>query len=180
VPAVKYHGKPLNESQVILEFIEDAYPDHKPNLRPRDPYALARMRLAVDHVSKNIIPTYFKLLQAQEEDKRNSAREELVKAVNTFGDQVKGPYWAGEELTFADLVLAPFAARSYILKEHRGLEDKLLNDKFLAWKEAILRRDSVKKTLSEEKYYEEIYGRYLRDEAQSEMAKATRTGGGEP
>jgi len=87
---------------------------------------------------------------------------------------------AGEELTFADLVLAPFAARSYILKEHRGLEDKLLNDKFLAWKEAILRRDSVKKTLSEEKYYEEIYGRYLRDEAQSEMAKATRTGGGEP
>lgn len=65
VPAVKYQGKPINESQVILEFIEDgapvdrrigisslilitAYPDHKPNLRPSDPWELAQMRLAVD------------------------------------------------------------------------------------------------------------------------------------
>lgn len=45
------------------------------------------------HVSKAIIPTYFKLLQAQEQDKRDAARLELVKALNAFGDQVQGPYW---------------------------------------------------------------------------------------
>lgn len=114
---------------------------------------------------------------------------------------------AGEELTFADIVLAPFAARLYVLREHRALEDSLLNDKFKSmpgdstrylkswcdwstdapcvcvciglyaeWRETILKRESVASTLSEEKYYEEIYGRYLRDEAQSEMAKATRGG----
>jgi len=180
VPAIKYHGKPLNESQVILEFLEDAYPDSKPHLRPDDPYLLARARLAVDHISKVLIPAYFRCLQAQDKDKQKEGLEEVVKALNHFGEQVKGPFWAGENLTLPDVVLAPFAARLYILEEHRGLSDAQLNDGFKKWKDAMLKRDSVVLTLSEPKYYEEIYGRYLRDEAQSEMAKGTRKGTGEP
>ena len=68
--AVTYGGKPINESQVILEFLEDgaptlvllaghgtyrlikappaAYPDRQPSLRPKDPYLAAQMRLGVD------------------------------------------------------------------------------------------------------------------------------------
>lgn len=180
VPAATYYGKPMHESEVILEFIEDAYPDKKPNLRPTDPYEAAQMRIAVDHISKSIIPTYFKLLQAQEKDKQDSAREEIIKAFDAFGKKVKGPYWAGENVTFADLVLAPFAARMYILAEHRGLSDDLLSDNFKNWREAILQRDSVKKTLSDPQYYTEIYDRYLSNTAQSAMAQGTRGGTGEP
>lgn len=44
------------------------------------------------------------------------------------------------------------------------------------WREAILQRDSVKKTLSDPEHYVEIYDRYLKNEAQSEMAKGTRGG----
>lgn len=40
------------------------------------------------------------------------------------------PDRAGENVTFADLVLAPFAARMYILAEHRELSDDLLNKNF--------------------------------------------------
>ena len=36
VPALKYKGEPVNESLVILDFLEDAYPDSKP-LLPTDP-----------------------------------------------------------------------------------------------------------------------------------------------
>ena len=157
-----------------------AYPDHEPNLRPKDPYLAARMRLAVDQASKNVIPAFFRCLQAQEKDKQKAALEDVVKALNHFGSQAKGPYWAGADLTFADLVLIPFAARLYILEEHRGLKDEMLNDGFRNWKKAMLQRDSVVNTLSEEKHYVEIYGRYLRNEAQSEMAKGTRSGTGEP
>lgn len=45
------------------------------------------------HASKAIIPAYFRLLQSQDKDKQDGAREELVAALNKFGDQVKGPYW---------------------------------------------------------------------------------------
>lgn len=37
---------------------------------------------------------------------------------------------AGDNLTFADLVLAPFTLREYILKEHRGLDDNLLSPEY--------------------------------------------------
>lgn len=37
-------------------------------------------------------------------------------------------------------------------------------------------RESLIKTSSDDEYYEEILGRYLRNEAQSEVAKATRGG----
>ncbi|KAL7009181.1 hypothetical protein EMMF5_001379 [Cystobasidiomycetes sp. EMM_F5] len=129
---------------------------------------------------KSFIPAYFRCLQAQDADKQAEGLKDVVKALNHFGDGVKGPYWAGEDLTFADIILAPFAARLYILEQHRGLKDDLLNDGFKNWRKTILQRDSVVRTLSEEKYYEEIYGRYLRDEAQSDMAKGTRKGTGEP
>ncbi|KAK9897987.1 glutathione-S-transferase [Cystobasidium minutum MCA 4210] len=176
VPAATYYGKPLNESQVILEFLEDAYPDKGPKLRPEDPYLRARMRLTIDHISKNIIPAFFRLLQAQEDDKRDEARNDLVNALDKFGKEVKGPYWAGEDITFADLVLAPFSLREYILKEHRGLDDSLLSSEYKAWRDNIFKRPSLVNTMSEAKYYEEIYDRYLRNEAQSEVAKGTRAG----
>ena len=42
VPTLVYRGKPVVESSIIIEFIEDAFPQ-KP-LRPRDPLAVSLMR----------------------------------------------------------------------------------------------------------------------------------------
>jgi glutathione S-transferase len=43
VPTLVHDGKVIRESQVILEYLEDAFPE--PSLRPVDPYARAMMRL---------------------------------------------------------------------------------------------------------------------------------------
>ncbi|TKA68408.1 hypothetical protein B0A55_08737, partial [Friedmanniomyces simplex] len=37
VPTLQYDNKPLYESTVICEFLEDVYPDHSPTLLPKDP-----------------------------------------------------------------------------------------------------------------------------------------------
>ena len=42
IPTIVHNGKPLGESQVILEYIEDVWPE--PSLRPEDPYERAVMR----------------------------------------------------------------------------------------------------------------------------------------
>ena len=44
VPTLQYHNKPLYESTVICEFLEDAYAD-TPRLLPSDPYEKARSRI---------------------------------------------------------------------------------------------------------------------------------------
>jgi len=43
VPTLIHDGKAIRESQVILEYLEDAFPE--PPLRPSDPYHRAQMRL---------------------------------------------------------------------------------------------------------------------------------------
>ncbi len=42
VPTIVHDGKPVAESTIILEFLEDAFPERP--LRPADPHARARMR----------------------------------------------------------------------------------------------------------------------------------------
>ncbi len=43
VPTLVHDGKVIRESNVILEYLEDAFPDH--SLRPEDPFERAEMRL---------------------------------------------------------------------------------------------------------------------------------------
>lgn len=44
------------------------------------------------------------------------------------------------------------------------------------WTERVMQLPSVKATSSENQKYTEVYGRYLRNESQSMVAQATRSG----
>lgn len=63
VPTLKYENKPLYESTVICEFLEDAYPDHGVKLLPADPYLRARIRIWIDFVSTRVVPAFHRFLQ---------------------------------------------------------------------------------------------------------------------
>ncbi|AFR98466.2 glutathione S-transferase [Cryptococcus neoformans var. grubii H99] len=171
-------SKALYESDVLAEFLEDLYPpsEEHPSIFPSDPYEKSWVRLNIQHVSKKIIPNYFKLQQSQTESDQDAARKELISALRTYAKRIKGPYFAGEQWTAVDGALAPFVERLYILEKHRNFDEKEVGDGWWEYRERLMARDSLKNTSSEEQYYEEILGRYLRNEAQSEVAKATRAG----
>ena len=84
VPALVHHGRALNESQIILEYLEDISPDH--NLLPKHPFDRAIARLWMDHVSKKICPAFFRVILAQEKPKQKEAEEELLNAITKFVD----------------------------------------------------------------------------------------------
>lgn len=65
VPPLQYDNKPLYESSVILEFLEDTYPEHGPKLLPADPYSRARARIWIDFVTTRVIPSFRRFLQSQ-------------------------------------------------------------------------------------------------------------------
>ncbi|KAF7792769.1 hypothetical protein EIP86_003867 [Pleurotus ostreatoroseus] len=177
VPAFEYQGKALYESVILDEFLEDVYPSYGTNLLPEDPYERARARIWIDYVSKKIVPAYFRLIQAQGADKQRAALEDLNQALGTFAAQIKGPYFLGDAFSLVDVVVAPWIARDYIPAEHRGYRREAVENGWKSYAEAVEKRDSVIRTQSDKERYHEVYGRYLRDEAQSEVAKATRTGG---
>ncbi|KAJ7072668.1 glutathione-S-transferase [Mycena amicta] len=174
VPAIEYQGRALYESLIICEFLEDAYPEHKPSMLPGDAYTKAYARIWIDFVSKSFVPNFMRLVQAQTDDKRDVARSDLYAALRTFASEAKGPYFLGEEFSLVDAAIVPWILRDHIIAEHRGYSREAVSAEWKRYADHVEQRESVIKTKSDK--YTEIYGRYLRDEAQSEAAKAIRAG----
>ncbi|CAF3748204.1 unnamed protein product [Adineta steineri] len=175
VPAIAYHGKALYESLVLNEFLEDEFTSSKP-LLPKDSFERARCRLWIDHLAKKFTSAFFRTMQAQEEDKQKEALNELVETLKTYLDQVKGPWFLGEQFSLVDITAAPWIFRMYILEEHRRFKDELVGGCWPEYKKLIKERPSVIKTSSDRQRYMEFYQRYLQNETDSEIAKATRAG----
>ena len=100
-------GRHLSESQVICEYLEDAYPA-KP-LLPRDPWQRARVRELVAHMELYLeLParrTYGFVFFGRPVDEavREAVEKDLAKGVRTLRTLARfDPYIAGPELTLAD------------------------------------------------------------------------------
>ncbi len=64
--------------------------------------------------------------------------------------------------------------------EGQGGDDEKAWARWRKWLKAVESRESVTNTMSDREHYLPIYERYHNDEAQSELAKATRQGRGVP
>jgi len=107
VPFLETDGGTLVESDVICEYLEDAYPQ-KP-LLPRDPLARARVReliqileLHLELVVRRLYPFVF-FGQPPDEAVKASVEKALPRGLRALQSRAKfAPYIAGAELTLAD------------------------------------------------------------------------------
>lgn len=192
VPTLQYKNKPLYESTVLCEFLEEAYPDHTPHLLPKDPYDRARTRIWTDYVGTRIVPAYHRFLQHQGDDGLQEKRHEFLNHLKEFTKEMhpEGPYFLGNEFSLIDIVIAPWANRLWVFDhfkgglglpdEGKGGDDEKVWARWRKWLEAVESRKTIKETLSEREHYLPIYQRYAEDKAQSEAAKAVRAGRGIP
>ncbi|KAF2702669.1 glutathione transferase omega-1 [Pleomassaria siparia CBS 279.74] len=192
VPTLEYHNKPLYESSVLCQFLEDAYPDREPHLLPADPYDRARTRIWADFVTSRIIPSFHRFLQHQGTDGLAEKQTEFLGYIKEFTKEMdeQGPYFLGAEFSLIDIIIAPWAVRLWVFdhfkgglgipEKGKGGDDESTWERWRTWLEAIEGRDSVKKTSSDRERFLPIYQKYAEDRAQSELAKATRAGRGVP
>jgi glutathione S-transferase len=107
-PFLQVGGEFLRESQVICEYLEEAYPQ-KP-LMPRDPLERARVRemivfieLYLELVVRRLYGHLFFRPAPLPEELKASVEKELAKGIRAFKAVAKfDPYVAGRELTLAD------------------------------------------------------------------------------
>lgn len=107
VPIIEVDGVSLAESQVICDYLEDAYPQFP--LYPKDPMAKAKVRelitvieLHMELVARRLFTEVFFGGKVSDETKKEVERD-LAKGVRAFTKLAKfDPYVAGKELTLAD------------------------------------------------------------------------------
>ncbi|KAI0468073.1 glutathione S-transferase [Xylaria cf. heliscus] len=191
--------KPLYESTIICEYLDEAYGEEKDHgapllprgSAPRDVYVRARCRLWIDHVGNKIVPAFYKLLQHTpgKEYSIDEARANLLGQIKTFVKEMDegGPWFLGGGFSLVDVMLAPWAKRLFLIDHYKpggvgipaeGMagEDEEVWKRWRAWFDAITTRKSVLDTWSADEMYIQAYKRYADDTTQSEVAQATRKG----
>lgn len=107
VPILEVDGTTLTESQVICEYLEDAYPE-KP-LYPKDAIARAKVRELVTHIEWHM-EMVARRLYAQaffggtvSDEVKQAVEKDITRGVRTLGALAKfDPFIAGKALTLAD------------------------------------------------------------------------------
>lgn len=107
IPFIETEQGPLCESQVILEYLEDAYPAQ--SLLPADPYARAKVRelitfmdVHLELVARELYGQAFFGGQATDEVKAR-VEKSLTRNIAAFSRMAKfAPYVAGTEFSMAD------------------------------------------------------------------------------
>ncbi|KAG1348216.1 GST6 protein [Cocos nucifera] len=156
IPVLIHHGKPICESLIIVQYIEEVW-SHNP-LLPSNPYERAKARFWADFVDKKVAECGTRLWklkgEAQEEAKKDMI--EILKLLEgELGDK---KYFGGEKtFGFVDVALAPFTAWFYTYETCGKFSIENECPKLAAWAKRCKERKTVSESLHDpHKVYEYV------------------------
>ncbi|GAB4833891.1 hypothetical protein Ancab_032138 [Ancistrocladus abbreviatus] len=146
IPVLVHNGKPIAESLVILEYVDETWKDNP--ILPQDPYERAMARFWAKFIDEKVLPSTWKALWG--------AGEEQVKAVEEANENLKilekelegKRFFGGESIGYVDIV-ANFTAL-WIPVVQEAVERQVLAVDFptlCKWKGEFLNNDFIKENM---------------------------------
>ncbi|KAJ5047484.1 uncharacterized protein L3040_003308 [Drepanopeziza brunnea f. sp. 'multigermtubi'] len=183
VPGIRHGEWGCGESKVLVEYLEDLGAG-QPLLPQGNPQLKATCRLWADHIDRNIVPTFYQLLQAQDFNKQAEYTKKLKDEIGKIVDMAEphGPFFLGNQLSYVDIHFAPWMIRlARVMKHYRAWPDPLPNSRWGRWLDAVENNEHVKNTTSLDELYIDSYERYAQNRPNtSELAEAINGGYGLP
>ncbi|XP_008784112.2 glutathione S-transferase U10-like [Phoenix dactylifera] len=108
VPVLAVDGKPVAESLVILEFIDEMWKD--PPFLPEDPYKRSKVRFWADFVYQKLVPGTYAIQNTKERSNRRQSRD-FIENLSTLEDGIQrdlfsgGPFINGVMPSLLDVIL---------------------------------------------------------------------------
>ncbi|KAI3908236.1 hypothetical protein MKX01_027258 [Papaver californicum] len=154
IPVLVHNGKPISESLIIVEYIDEVWNETYP-LLPTDPYQISQAKFWADYIDKKVYDSGRKVWTSKGED-QEKAKKEFIETLKVLEAELgEKPYFGGEKLGFVDVALVPFYSWFYAYETcgNFSIEDEC--PKIVSWAKKCLEVDSVSQALPEsEKVYE--------------------------
>lgn len=158
VPVLLVNEKPLFESMVICDYLDETTED---SLYPSDPFEKAQNRSWLEF-GNEILGTTYSFMNESDAKKFNHLKETLIDRFEILEEEIEiGKYFNGDNFAMIDAVYAPiFRYHQQIakFKDYEIFEDAA-NVK--AWGDRLLERQSVKDSVPDS--YEEDITNYFKN-----------------
>lgn len=148
VPVLVHDGKPIAESTIIVEYIDEAWKDGYP-IMPADPYERAQARFWARFADDKCNAALYPVFTATGEAQREVVRE-AQQCLKTLEKALEGKkFFGGDTIGYLDVVVGWYAYWLPIIEEVSGAS--VVTDEELplmkAWFDRFLAVDVVKETL---------------------------------
>ncbi|KAL0443668.1 UNVERIFIED_CONTAM: putative glutathione S-transferase parC [Sesamum latifolium] len=147
-PVLIHNGRPVSESLIILEYIDEVWKD-KPSLLPSDPCQRAKARFWADLIDKKIYINGGRRVWFRKGEEQEAGKKELMDGLKLLegelGDKV---YFGGDKFGFLDVALIPFynCFDSYESCGNLRIEEEC--PKLIAWAKRCMQKESVSKSFT--------------------------------
>lgn len=171
VPVLLADGKPLFESQAIIEFIDETHP---PSLMGADPFERARQRAWVA-VADDLSNAQYQLFIAPAPEEQQAAAEALALIAARYEEAIAEGAIGPEGFGLAQLALASSALRFAIVEKALGVRVLPAAPRFQELLRRLALRPSIVRTVPDD--YAEIFIRKLveRRSLYAEALRGSRT-----
>ncbi|KAL0794790.1 hypothetical protein Bca101_066167 [Brassica carinata] len=146
IPVLIHNGKPVCESLIQVEYIDETWPGETP-LLPSDPYQRAEAKFWGDFIDKKVSgPTW--VLWGGKGEAQEAGKKEFIDVLKTLetelGDKT---YFGGESFGYVDIALIGFYSWFDAYEKFANFSIEAECPKVIAWAKRCLKRESVAKSL---------------------------------
>ncbi|MCL7052286.1 hypothetical protein MKW94_009197 [Papaver nudicaule] len=153
-PVLVHGGKPILESTIILEYIEETWPESYP-LLPKDPYEKSVARFWIKFMDdKGLSIETFLLTTGAEQDKAQHEISELLKAIEEKSGLGGKKFFGGDTIGLVDLAIVSSAYWLGVIEEVVGVKifEAHKFPKFHEWIESFTQVPVIKENFPNYEY----------------------------
>ncbi|XP_038896262.1 probable glutathione S-transferase parC [Benincasa hispida] len=154
IPVLIHNGKPICESSIIVQYIDEFWNDKAP-LLPSDPYERSQARFWVDFIDKKLYESG-KKIYAKKGEEQEEGKKEVIGILKQL-EEVLGEkaYFGGECFGVLDIALIGFSSwfSGYETIGNFSIEAEC--PKIMSWVKRCLQKESVAKSLPDSKKVED-------------------------
>ncbi|WP_291735755.1 glutathione S-transferase family protein [Leisingera sp. F5] len=167
VPVLEHKERPIYESSVINEYLEEVFPE--PALLPEDPYDRAVARFWIDFCNTRFMPAYFNLLKSTPGKKRDALRAELLEHLTFIEDQglsprpADQPFWLSNGIGLVDFAFYPFFERFADVEVFRNVKVPDQLTQLRKWLKTMRCLPSVQSISRSRAHYIEYFRKFYAD-----------------